>query len=197
PERLLETVHGALGAAIEENLVDRDRPDPDRAGEQAQHDGLHDPMSLQEQGYQRYVGGDQRQGCRSHVGGIHERYPLNASVPIFSGSKWLPVPQPRVGRGDLRQRESRSWCRMGARRKPGLASPANMSKRGLPARHSVPNQTLSLVNFRLPKGNPAAGNPGRPGGYGDRGPGSMRWRWVPGWSAGFETAAQRQSRRMA
>src|SRR6266404_4854118 len=54
----------------------------------------------------------------------------------------------------------------GARRKPGPASPANMSKRGLSARHSVPNQTLSWVNFRLPKGNPAAGNPGRPGGYG-------------------------------
>ena len=48
-----------------------------------------------------------------------------------------------------------------------------MSKRGLSARHSVPNQTLSLVNFRLPKGNPAAVNPGRPGGYGARGPGSM------------------------
>ena len=61
----------------------------------------------------------------------------------------------------------------GARRKPGPASPANMSKRGLSARHSVPNQTLSLVNFRLPKGNPAAGNRGRPGGYGGSGPGSM------------------------
>ena len=41
-----------------------------------------------------------------------------------------------------------------------------MSKRGLSARHSVPNQTLSLVNFRLPKGNPIGGNGGRPGGYG-------------------------------
>ncbi len=59
----------------------------------------------------------------------------------------------------------------GARRKPGPASPANMSKRGLSARHSVPNQTLSLVNFRLPKGNPAAGNRGRPGGYGGLGSG--------------------------
>jgi hypothetical protein len=60
---------------------------------------------------------------------------------------------------------------MGARRKPGPASPANMSKRGLSARHSVPNQTLSLVNFRLPKGNPTAGNQGRTGGYGGHGPG--------------------------
>ena len=46
-----------------------------------------------------------------------------------------------------------------------------MSKRGLSARHSVPNQTLSLVNFRLPKGNPTAGNRGRPGGYGGSGSG--------------------------
>ena len=41
-----------------------------------------------------------------------------------------------------------------------------MSKRGLSARHSVPNQTLSLVNTRLPKGNPVAGNRGRASGYG-------------------------------
>src|SRR6185369_15047592 len=54
----------------------------------------------------------------------------------------------------------------GARRKPVLASPANMSKRGLSARHSFPNQALSLVNFRLPKGNVAAGNQGSQGGYG-------------------------------
>src|SRR6185503_15933134 len=44
PERLLEAVHGALGARIEENLVDRDRPDPDRAGQQPQHDCFHDPV---------------------------------------------------------------------------------------------------------------------------------------------------------
>ena len=66
----------------------------------------------------------------------------------------------------MRQRESSLGVAWGARRKPGPASPANMSKRGLSARHSVPNQTLSLVNFRLPKGNVAAGNQGRPGGYG-------------------------------
>src|SRR5262245_14918643 len=47
----------------------------------------------------------------------------------------------------------------GARRKPGPASPANVSKRGLSARHCVPNQTLSLVNFRLPKRNLKTGNP--------------------------------------
>ena len=82
----------------------------------------------------------------------------------------------------MRQRESSLGVAWGARRKPGPASPANMSKRGLPARHSVPNQTLSLVNFRLPKGNVAAANPGRPGGYG-LGPGfhARKVAWA-GWS---------------
>ena len=82
----------------------------------------------------------------------------------------------------MRQRESSLGVAWGARRKPGPASPANMSKRGLSARHSVPNQTLSLVNFRLPKGNPTAGNPGRPGGYG-LGPGfhARKVAWA-GWS---------------
>ena len=82
----------------------------------------------------------------------------------------------------MRQRESSLGVAWGARRKPGLASPANMSKRGLSARHSVPNQTLSLVNFRLPKGNVAAPNPGRPGGYG-LGPGfhARKVAWA-GWS---------------
>src|SRR6185503_10381181 len=77
----------------------------------------------------------------------------------------------------------------GARRKPGPASPANMSKRGLSARHSVPNQTLILVNFRLPKGNPTAGNQGRPGGYGDGSPGSRLPEVVPAGTFAFETAA--------
>src|SRR2546423_15046456 len=44
--------------------------------------------------------------------------------------------------------------------KPGPASPANMSKRGLFARLYVPNQTLIMVNARLPKGNFARGNEG-------------------------------------
>ena len=89
----------------------------------------------------------------------------------------------------------------GARRKPGPASPANMSKRGLSARHSVPNQTLSLVNFRLPKGNPTAGNRGRPGGYGGSGgrvPCRDRWfrpvsRRPPGGSSHVIASAAKQS----
>ena len=80
---------------------------------------------------------------------------------------------PRVGRGNMRQRERLTCVAWGARRKPGLASPANMSKRGLSARHSVPNQTLSLVNTRLPKGNPVAGNRAGSAGYGVQGPGFM------------------------
>jgi hypothetical protein len=86
--------------------------------------------------------------------------------PKSSGSKWLPVPQPRVGRGVERQRESLIGVAWGARPKPGPDSPANVSKRGLSARNYVPNQTLIMVNARLPKGNLAAGNQGGPGGYG-------------------------------
>ncbi|MEH2566386.1 hypothetical protein V1289_006013 [Bradyrhizobium sp. AZCC 2289] len=85
--------------------------------------------------------------------------------PKSSGSKWLPVPQPRVGRGVERQRESLIGVAWGARPKPGPASPANVSKRGLFARHYAPNQTPIMVNARLPKGNLAAGNQGGPGGY--------------------------------
>ena len=45
-----------------------------------------------------------------------------------------------------------------ARPKPGPASPANVSKRGLFARLSAPDQTLIMVNGRLPKGILGAGN---------------------------------------
>src|SRR6266576_1431813 len=55
PACLLEAIHGALGARIQEHLVDGDRPDPDRTGEQSQHDRFHNPMGLQEQRDQRYV----------------------------------------------------------------------------------------------------------------------------------------------
>jgi hypothetical protein len=84
--------------------------------------------------------------------------------PKSSGSEGLPVPQPRIGRGCMRQRESLIGVAWGARPKPGPASPANMSKQGLSARHYVPNQTLIMVNARLPKGILAAGNRGNPGG---------------------------------
>ncbi|BBB96786.1 hypothetical protein BE61_22170 [Bradyrhizobium elkanii USDA 61] len=49
--------------------------------------------------------------------------------------------------------------------KPGPASPANMSKRGLFTRHSDPNQTLFMVKARLPKGNLEAGNAAGRGGW--------------------------------
>ena len=44
-------------------------------------------------------------------------------------------------------------CRMGGPPKPRPASAANMSKRGLSARLYAPNQTLIMVNARLPKEN--------------------------------------------
>jgi len=108
------------------------------------------------------------------------RFPLFRIMlcPKSSGSKWLPVPQPRVGRSVTRQRESLIGVAWGARPKPGPDSPANVSKRGLSARHYVPNQTLIMVNARLPKGNLAAGNQGRPGGYGNW-PGRFRGCAVP------------------
>jgi len=51
---------------------------------------------------------------------------------------------------------------MGGPPKPRLASPANMSKRGLSARHYASNQTLITVNTRLPMKNLKAGNDGGP-----------------------------------
>ena len=70
PEGLLETVHGALGAREQQEFVDRDRPDPDRAGQQADHHGLHDPMRLQEQAQDRKIGCD-RQSRLRYVGWVH------------------------------------------------------------------------------------------------------------------------------
>jgi hypothetical protein len=98
------------------------------------------------------------------------RFPLFRIMlrPKSSGSKWLPVTQPRVGRGVERQRESLIGVAWGARPKPGPDSPANVSKRGLSARHYAPNQTLIMVNARLPKGYLVAGSAGGPGGYGAR-----------------------------
>src|ERR1700761_9170625 len=52
--------------------------------------------------------------------------------------------------------------RMGGPPKPGLHSPANMSKRGLFARLYASNQTLIRVKTRLPKDNPDEGSGGRP-----------------------------------
>src|SRR5258707_13135660 len=109
------------------------------------------------------------------------RFPLFRIMlrPKSSGSKWLPVPQPRVGRSVTRQRESLIGVAWGARPKPDPDSPANVSKRGLSARHYVPNQTLIMVNARLPKGNLATGNRGRPGGYGNWKPGPSVHRAGP------------------
>ena len=73
------------------------------------------------------------------------------------GVQWLPVPQPHEKRGGKRQRESRVCVAWEARPKPRLASPANVSKRGLSARPYATNQTLIMVNARLPQGISAIG----------------------------------------
>src|SRR6266702_3852660 len=81
PERLLEAVHRAAGAGKQEDLVDGDRPDPDRAGQKSQHHRFHDPVSLPEQRDQRHVGGGgNRKGGLSHFGRIHQQYPLKTIV---------------------------------------------------------------------------------------------------------------------
>src|SRR4051812_48497629 len=66
PERLLELIHGPLGAAVEQKLFDRDGPYPDRADQQPDHHCLHKPMGLPKQSEQRYVGRTQaRHGTAS------------------------------------------------------------------------------------------------------------------------------------
>src|SRR5216683_3319284 len=128
-ERLFEAIHGALGARIQERLVDRDRPYPDRTGQQPQHDRFHDPVSLKEKRDQRYVGGCQRQGCLSHVGRIHKRYPLNASVPNPPGANGCRF-HSRAPDAAANANAGALLCRMGGPPKPRLASAANMSKQG-------------------------------------------------------------------
>jgi hypothetical protein len=53
-------------------------------------------------------------------------------------------------------------CHKGSRPKPGLASPANVSKQGLSARSFASHQTPIVVNVWLPKGISDTGNTGRP-----------------------------------
>ena len=86
-------------------------------------------------------------------GGSHVRYPLNASVPNPPRGGRLPVPRPRVRHGGKPAREPRDVSHGRPVQSRVMNSPANMSKRGLFARRCVPNQTLIMVNGRLPKGN--------------------------------------------
>src|ERR1700722_20927031 len=58
-------------------------------------------------------------------------------------------------------REASFFVAWEARPKPRPASPANVSKRGLSARPYATNQTLIMVNVRLPKGILAARKVGR------------------------------------
>src|SRR6202022_2622503 len=138
--------------------------DPYGAGEQPEHDRFHDPVRLQKQGNQRNVSGWERQGGLRHVGRIHEQCPLNVSQilrePNASGAVAAGSAAARKARREAPAREPGcgAW---GARPKPRPASPANVSKRGLSARPYATNQTLIMVNVRLPKGILAARKVGR------------------------------------
>ena len=82
-----------------------------------------------------------------------------------------------------------------ARPKPGPASPANMSKRGLFARHRAPNQTLIMVKGGYQKGNFGGWKCGA-------GPGPLRGARVPAgpfrglaWPLPVQRPAARPTRR--
>src|SRR5215468_447121 len=81
---------------------------------------------------------------------------LHALRPKASGSKRLPVPQPRIRRGDMRQRGSPlSTVSLGARPEAGSGFPCQHVKTKADRRDfCAPNQTIIWVNARLPKGNP-------------------------------------------
>src|ERR1700704_5855531 len=63
----------------------------------------------------------------------------SCSVPNPPGASGCRFRSLSVRRGCMRQRESLIGVAWGARPKPGPDSPANVSKRGLFARHYVPN----------------------------------------------------------
>ena len=79
--------------------------------------------------------------------------------------KTAPVPQPRAGRGDKRQRESLSSSHEGPVQSRLLHPLPTCQNEGYPRVITSPNQTLIIVNARLPKGNLAAGNAGGADGY--------------------------------
>src|SRR5260370_26127446 len=97
----------------------------------------------------------------SHVGRIHKRYPLNASVPNPPGANGCRF-HGRAKSAAVSAPALKPCCvAWGARPKPRPASAANMSKRGLSARLYAPNQTLIMVNTQLPQGILGGGNEAR------------------------------------
>jgi len=66
--------------------------------------------------------------------------------------QWPPGLRPHNKRGGNIGAKSRELSLGRPFQKPGLASPANVSKRGLSARLFAPQQTPIVVNVRLPKG---------------------------------------------
>jgi hypothetical protein len=79
-------------------------------------------------------------------------------------------------------------CRLGGPPKPEPASPANMSKRGLFARLYPSNQTLIMVNARLPKDFRLRQNRGGSTGCGGRDSASRDKKARPGRIPAFASA---------
>src|SRR5262249_3714039 len=102
PERLLEAIHGASGAAKQHELVDYDGPHPDRSDQQSEHHGLDQPVRLPEQGKQRQVGGAQRQHRLRDIARVHASSPPRRSPtgpapspPTFPVPRKPPSPGPK------------------------------------------------------------------------------------------------------
>ena len=133
PERLLEAVHGAPGARVEHSLVDRDRPDPDRADQQPDHHRLDDPMGVPEQREQRKIGRGQREHRLRHVGRIH-RHVLSAQSGSVGRTGAAQYPQSTCARDDAahalsrKPNVSRSFV-CPVHRRP-TKSPRNLAKLG-------------------------------------------------------------------
>src|SRR5581483_109677 len=95
PEELLEAVHLPPDAAVEERLVDDDRPAPHRSDEKTGDDDLHDDVGLKEKRDQRDIAGRNGEDRGGYVLNRHCR--SSRSVSAASRQKRVRRPTP----GDL------------------------------------------------------------------------------------------------
>src|SRR5258705_3214320 len=86
PESLLESIHGSAHARIKKGLIDRDRPNPDRAQNKPDHHSLDDPVRLPEQAEQGEFG--RTQAWHGQVGRIH-------GLSSLSPERWAPSRGPQ------------------------------------------------------------------------------------------------------
>ena len=119
-----------LGARVEHDLVDRDRPDPDRADQQPDHHRLDDPMRVPEQREQRQVGGGERQHRLCHVGRIHGHSPLPSAIRLNVGRTGRRTRGPKGSGGSLVLRRKPDFAN--SRRPPTATAkiPRNLAKLG-------------------------------------------------------------------